>query len=127
MQQQDILKLQAFLGSDLITSGCSFYLPKFLGKTNLVEAAGSNLPLSYAGATFSERDTKAALYITSVLGHVLETDKISLEEASGFAPIAGLPHKTAFLFGSRSNQVTMWCIENLPIRKFFRFKFEDDW
>jgi hypothetical protein len=127
MQQLDIGKLQAFLGSEVMNSGCSLYLPRFLGEVKLTPDPSTISPLEYAGGTFSERDAKAALYVTSILGHVLETDKIHLEEASGFAPVAGFPHKTAFLFGSRSNKVTRWATENLPTRKFFSFEFGAHW
>jgi hypothetical protein len=127
MQQQDMTNLQKFLGSEAMASGCALYLPRFLGEVNLSTAPGSTVSLQYTGGTFSERDSKAALYITSVLGHVLESDQIKMEEASEFAPVVGLPHKTAFLFGSRSNQITVWATENLPIRKFFRFQFGPDW
>jgi hypothetical protein len=127
MQQQELNNLQKFLGPEAMNSGCSLYLPKFLGEVKLTPAPNSMSPLGYAGGTFSERDTKAALYITSVLGHVLESDKIQMEEAAEFAPVVGLPHETAFLFGSRSNQVTVWATENLPTRKFFKFEFGSEW
>lgn len=123
----DTAKLQTFLGPEVLTSGCSLYLPKFAGNVYLADDSSSPTSFTYPGRTFSERDTKAALYITSVLGHILDSDKIELKETSSFAPVGGLPNKTAFLFGSRSNEVTIWATENLPTRKFFSFRFGDNW
>jgi len=124
MEVQDIAKLQTFLGPNVINLGCSLYLPKFLGSVHL---KSDPLPasLQYGGETFSERDTKAAFYITSILGQVVDSDKIKLAEASQFVPSA--LNSTAFVFGSRSNEVTLWATENLPVRKFFRFEFGNEW
>ena len=127
MEHSEISELQAFLGAGVLNSGCGLYLPRFSGKVALTADAGAPLPLQYAGGTYSERDAKAAFYITSVLGHLLDSDKIQLEEASDFTPDSGFAHKTAFLFGSRSNQVTMWATEKLPESGFFRFKFSGMW
>lgn len=123
----DTANLQTFLRSEVLTSGCSLYLPKFTGNVILEDDSSPTVGLTYPGRTFSDRDTKAALYITSVLGQVLESDKIELKETSGFEPVGGLPDKTAFLFGSRSNEITIWATENLPTRKFFTFRFNDNW
>lgn len=127
MEQTEISELQTFLGAGVLTSGCGLYLPRFSGKVEL--ASDSNAPpsLRYGGGTYSERDAKAAFYVTSVLGHVLDSDKIKLEEVAEFTPASGLAHKTAFLFGSRSNRVTKWATENLPESKFFEFEFGDNW
>lgn len=123
----DTANLQTFLGPEVLTSGCSLYLPKFAGMVHLADDSIPPVSFSYPGGTFSERDTKAALYITSVLGHILESDKIEVKETSGFVPTAGLPDKTAFLIGSRSNEVTIWATEHLPTRKFFTFRFGANW
>jgi hypothetical protein len=127
MEYSEINDLQAFLGAGILNSGCGLYLPRFSGKVALAAGPSAPLPLQYAGGTYSERDAKAAFYITLVLGHILGSDKIQIEEASDFTPGSGLAHKTAFLFGSRSNQVTIWATENLPTHKFFSFNFGDMW
>lgn len=127
MQNSEINELQIFLGAGILNSGCGLYLPRFYGNVALAADTGEHPPLQYGGGTYSERDAKAAFYITSVLGHVLDLDKIQLEEASDFTPDAGLAHKTAFLFGSRSNQVTIWATEKLPESGFFKFNFGDRW
>src|SRR6185312_1603813 len=127
MQRSEISELQTFLGPEILSYGCSLYLPRFLGEVELIPDPSSRSPLLYAGGTFSERDAKAAFYITSVLGQVLDTDKIKLEEASEFTPDLGMSQKTAFVFGSRSNQVTRWATDKLPTGGFFKFHFEDRW
>lgn len=127
MEYNEISELQTFLGPEMLSSGCSLYLPKFLGEVELTPDPSSPSPLQYAGGTFSERDAKAAFYITSMLGHVLDSDQIRLEEASEFTPDSGSAQKTAFVFGSRSNQVTMWATDNLPTRRFFKFDFGARW
>ncbi len=125
MQFTEISDLQTFLGPQILNSGCSLYLPRFLGDVQLTPDPNSPSPLQYAGGTFSERDAKAAFYITSVLGRILDSDQISLEEASNFTP--GPVLKTAFVFGSRSNQVTMWATDSQPTGKFFKFDFGEQW
>lgn len=127
MENNEINELQSFLGAGVLNSGCGLYLPRFSGRVNLATSTSAPSPLQYAGGTYSERDTKAAFYITSVLGHILDSDKIQLEEVSDFTPDSGLAHKTAFLFGSRSNQVTIWATESLPTSRFFKFEFGDMW
>lgn len=128
MEHSEINELQAFLGAGVLSSGCGLYLPRFSGKVALsADHSGVPSPLQYAGGTYSERDAKAAFYITSVLGHILDSDKIRLEEASDFTPDSGLAHKTAFLFGSRSNRVTIWATEKLPESGLFKFKFGETW
>jgi hypothetical protein len=127
MEYGEISELQNFLGAGILNSGCGLYLPRFSGKVALMKDQSASLPLQYMGGTYSERDAKAAFYITSVLGHVLDSDQIRLEEASDFTPDSGLAHSTAFLFGSRSNHMTVWATENLPTRKFFKFDFGAQW
>ncbi len=127
MEHSEINELQAFLGAGVLNSGCGLYLPRFSGKVALTADTSAPSPLQYGGSTYSERDARAAFYITSVLGHLLDSDKIQLEEASDFTPDSGLAHKTAFLFGSRSNQVTMWATENLPESALFKFEFGERW
>jgi hypothetical protein len=127
MEYSEISELQTFLGPEVLTSGCSLYLPKFFGDVELTHDPVSPSPLQYAGGTFSERDAKAAFYITSILGHVLDSDQIRLEEASKFAPTSGPAQKTAFVFGSRSNQVTIWATDKLPTGKFCKFEFGEQW
>lgn len=127
MEYSEINELQTFLGPEVLNSGCNLYLPKFLGDVELTPDPGSPSPLQYAGGTFSERDAKAAFYITSILGHVLDSDQIRLEEASKFSPTSVTMQKTAFVFGSRSNQVTMWATDKLPTGKFCKFEFDHHW
>jgi hypothetical protein len=127
MEPSEINELQTFLGAGTLNSGCGLYLPRFSGRVALRADASVPLPFQYAGGTYSERDAKAAFYVTSVLGHVLDSDKIRLEEVSEFTPDSGLTHKTAFLFGSRSNRVTTWATESLPESRFFEFEFGELW
>jgi hypothetical protein len=127
MDYSKINELQEFLGANILTHGCNLYLPKFQGKVVSTTGSGGALPLQYPGGTYSERDAKAALHITSVLGQVLDSDKINLENTSEFTPSFDLFHKTAFLFGSRSNNLTIWATQNLPANKFFKFVFGDRW
>ena len=127
MEHAEISELQTFLGDGILTSGCGLYLPRFSGKVELAADPSAPQSLRYGGGTYSERDAKAAFYVTSVLGHVLDSDKIQLEEVADFSPASGLPHKTAFLFGSRSNRVTRWATENLPESSLFEFEFGERW
>ena len=127
MEVQDIAKLETFLGPNIANMGCSLYLPKFRGSVELKQEPYASSTLQYGGETFSERDTKAAFYVTSMLGQVVDSDKIKLEKASRFVPVTPRVNTTAFVFGSRSNQVTLWATENLPVRKFFTFKFGEKW
>ena len=127
MQYSDTNELQEFLGADILNYGCSLYLPKFFGGGTLKTDSRSPQSLEYAGSTYSERDAKAAFHITSVLGHILDLDKIKLEDISDVMPGLDQTHKTAFLFGSRSNKLTIWATENLPTNDFFKFSFGDRW
>lgn len=127
MEYAEISELKTFLGAGILTSGCGLYLPRFSGKVALTADPNSPPSLQYAGGTYSERDARAAFYVTTVLGHILDSDKIRLEEVSEFTPDSGLAHKTAFLFGSRSNRVTRWATANLPESRFFEFEFGERW
>ena len=125
MNPNDIPILKSFLGDTVLTKGCGLYLPKFSGPVELKSDQNAPAPLVYPGYTFSDRDAKSALHVASLLGHILDPDKISLKEASNFSPNGSA--QTVFLFGSRSNQATMWAVQNLGKRKLFRFQFGLDW
>src|SRR5215210_7370991 len=90
-------RLRRFLG----TSAAWLVLPHFSGTVRLENE--SSPTLRYPGRTYSDRDAKAALYVTSLLGQVLDSERIGFQEAESFADddVAG---KTCFLFGSRSNR-----------------------
>jgi len=127
MEYSNTNELQEFLGANILNHGCNLYLPRFLGEVVSTTSSSAALPLQYPGGTYSERDAKAAFHITSVLGQVLDSGKISFENISDFTPSFDLLHKTAFLFGSRSNNLTIWATENIPANKFFKFVFGDTW
>jgi hypothetical protein len=125
MDLNEITTLKKFLGDAILQKGCGLYLPKFSGPVELKSDQNSPVPLVYPGNTFSDRDAKSALHVSSLLGHVLDPDKIQLKDATSFST-NGTP-QTFFLFGSRSNQATMWVIDQLATRKLFRFNFGAEW
>jgi hypothetical protein len=112
-------KLKHFLS----TSTAWLVLPHFAGTVALENDSSS--PLSYQGRTYSDRDARAALYVTSLLGQVLDSERIRFGEEKSFAEtdVAG---KTYFLFGSRSNRATRRILGKVS-SKLFRFQFGANW
>ena len=125
MNSNDITTLRKFLGGEALEKGCSLYLPKFSGKVELKSDQNATSPLKYAGDTFSERDVKSAHYVTTVLGHILDTNQIQVKEPAAFSE--DVEQQTSFLFGSRSNLATQWAIENFVAAKLFSFEFGAEW
>lgn len=105
------------------------FLPRFAGTVKLESAEPGPAPLRYPGHTFSERDTRAALFVQALLGSVLHPSRIRLEDASGTDSdrIDALGAGSVFLFGSRSNPLTQWALANRAPSKFFEFDFRNDW
>jgi hypothetical protein len=117
--------LRRFLGDDIVQRGCIFYLPEFCGNAFL-DSGGVLPPLQYPGRTFSERDARAAFYVSSILSRVVDPEHIHVEGTVGFEPARGLS-RSAFSFGSRSNAVTLWALRTRAPRKFFDFAFGPTW
>jgi hypothetical protein len=117
--------LRRFVGDDVAQNGCLFYLPEFCGNA-LLNSSGAVPPLQYSGRTFSERDARAAFYVSAMLSYVVDPDRIHLEATVTFEPARGLS-QSAFLFGSRSNAVTLWALRTRAPRKFFDFAFGPFW
>jgi len=124
MNSNDIETLKKFLGEGALGKGCSLYLPKFSGKVELKSDKDTASPLKYAGDTFSERDVRSAHYVTTVLGHVLDTNQIQVKEPATFSENGA---QMSFLFGSRSNLATQWAVEHLLERKLFSLEFGAEW
>mgnify|MGYP000583698694 CR=1 FL=1 len=118
MQANEYTELRSFIGSTSVNAGCNLFLPAFSGPVSLSQPA-----LQYPGGIFSERDAKSALYVSSLLGQVFEYDQVQVEEAKNNP----LPIGTSFLFGSRSNQITQWVLQNQVGSKLFNFNYGADW
>lgn len=103
-------------------------LPQFTGTVEM-DAPGQGIaPLRYAGHTFSERDTRAAFSVHALLSSIFEAGRIRLENAASYDPRCSVTgNRTVFLFGSRSNPVTLWATTERAPHKFFQFDFGLAW
>ncbi len=108
------LELRNFLGQ---STRASLVLPQFQGGTTSEGLA----PLHYRGSTFSERDSKAALYVQALLLQAIAADNIRVASQ---AP--SQPQDLTFLFGSRSNTATQLLVAGLDDCKL-RFEFGNIW
>ena len=116
-----ISELGQFVGADRPEAACHLVLPHYAGPASLDTGGGSLGGLTYRGATFAERDSRAAFYVQSLVSPVFDPERISIEAA-----VAGeTVQPTTFLFGSRSNVL----LDELKpyYQNLFRFEFGDDW
>lgn len=116
--------LRSFLGTVATQEECVLYLPQFRGNVQL-ESDDAQSALRYPGTTFTDHDARAAFYVGSIISRILDTERIEFRQATAFNSNQGLTHP-AFLFGSRSNAVTRWVLDNRAPR-FVRFEFGDIW
>lgn len=118
----EMADLRSFLGRSPSSLKCQLFLPHFRGTAVLDTNGIAAPPLSYRGSTFTERDSRAAFYVQSLLSQIVDPDDIEIQPA--------VPHQaitaTAFLFGSKSNQVTQSVLQG-PNQRLFWFEFGKEW
>ena len=83
------------------------------------------LSLSYRGPTYSARDSKAALYVQSLLLQTVPPDAIHIISPALFQSEQE-PQDVSFLFGSRSNPAAQKLFEGLDETKV-QLKFGQNW
>lgn len=114
--------LAAFFRPVAPRSELSLYLPSFQSP---VATAPTNPPLKYPGATFSDRDARAAVAVSALAARVFAPAAIEIRHtddfANGPAPHAGV------VFGSRSSSVTPLLFEEFNAGRFFSFSFGPLW
>lgn len=114
--------LRAFLHAPQSSQRFRLVLPDFGGSAKLNNApAASNF--FYRGATFAERDARAASHIQALLDLVVDAGNVTLAGAS-----LGIEQQQeiSFLFGSRSNSATQTLLQKLP-NSLFQFNFSQSW
>jgi hypothetical protein len=119
-------QLAEFLALSPESGRCVLYLPQFRGDALLDAGRAEAFPLHYPGNTHSQRDARAAFYVTSLVSRILDPENISVENATTDSVLPD-PGQTAFLFGSRSNVLTQRVAETTELRRLFRFDFGPFW
>jgi len=120
-------KLKSFLGASGSTE-VDLVLPVFQGNRYTVadRTASRGTKLIYPGNVYSDRDTKSAFHISSLLGRVMDEKQINLTGTIDFN-FATTRSELVFLFGSKSNPLT----ENLLVRAsnshLFSLEFGLEW
>lgn len=123
-------EVRQFFGLDQEETECHLFLPLFRGPAGLESKPATlpnlrHIPFRYHGHTFADRDAKAAAFITSILsGCGVGLESIHWKEVGAFAP--GRPG-TVFLFGSRSNEATIWATAAATLGRFVQFDFGRQW
>ena len=111
-------ELYDFLGQP---TQSNLVLPQFQGGTT----NEGDSSLLYRGSTFSERDSKAALYVQALLLQTMLADRIRVTSPAALQTSAQQQDLT-FLFGSRSNAATRLLAAGLDDKKV-RFEFGENW
>jgi hypothetical protein len=119
-------RLAQFLTLSRESRRCVLYLPPFRGDALLDSGRAQASPLHYPGKTYSHRDARAALYVSSLVSRILDPENISVEDATAESTLPG-SGEVAFLFGSRSNVLTQRAAEASELRRLFRFDFGTLW
>ena len=114
-------QLRSFLGAEHPQAECRLVLPHFAGPAALDSGATLSPALTYRGATFAERDSRAAFHVQSLVSQIFEADRISIEAAVTGKAVA----PTTFLFGSRSNVLVEE--RKSSYEHLFHFEFDDNW
>jgi hypothetical protein len=109
-------------------TGFDFCLPRF--EASLVEPAPlSGLPhtnFGYPSSTFAERDARSAFHVMHTVASAVGDDDIRFTAPRDFMkPAAG--ERTAFVFGSRSNEAVNWLLDSKKGPHFIKFAFGDSW
>jgi len=119
-------QLRKFLGWTAAQHGCELFLPKFRCGAKLTDPKEEDSSFRYPGSTFSERDTRAAFHVSSLISNIVDSERIHLKDSSSFLPEKAKA-KVCFVFGSRSNRAAIWVAEHLARDNFFHFKFGRFW
>ena len=100
----------------------ALYLPRFQGS---VATSPTDPPLKYPGGTFSDRDARAAVAVSTLAAGVFTPGAIAVRHADEFVDDPR-PH-TGIVFGSRSSSVTPLLFTEFNARRFFSFSFGSSW
>lgn len=109
-------ELRKFLGAGTLSR---VVVPRFTGPVALEQD-----DLHYPGNTFSDRDARAAMYVASLLGCVIKSDRIRIEAPDAANALNN--NGPCFLIGSRSNSVTLRVLAN-EAAPLFSFQFGESW
>jgi hypothetical protein len=125
---QQSTDIRSFLRAGERSSGFDFCLPFFgaslASPAPLSGAAGESF--GYPSSTFAERDARSALHVMHAVSAASSDEEIEFTPPRKFMERpAGT--RTAFVFGSRSNEAAQWLLNLVDEPGLVSFEFGDSW
>jgi hypothetical protein len=123
-----LVDIRTFIRAKPPVGGVDFCLPRF--GSSLENPAHLWGPpdnsFGYPSATVAERDARSAFHVMSAVGGAVDDKAIAFTEPREFVKHSE-GTRTAFIFGSRSNEAVGWLVAHARDPSLVRFKFGKKW
>jgi hypothetical protein len=120
--------IRAFIREKTPSRGVEFCLPRFAGSLDTPArlAQPANGTFGYPSWTLAERDARSAFHVMSAVAPVVDDAEINFTEPSELVKHRA-SKRTAFVFGSRSNDALQWLLKRAKQPNLIDFKFDANW